>query len=127
MWESLGQALLALITGTLAALHPWAAAGASFGCVFYLMTPAVLEPWRKAGYTVASWGIGYAGGIFAYGGGPPYLEQAMLVSALTSCLVVMLLTITLGAGDKGGPLPPLVSDILDRIPFLRKKGPPDGA
>lgn len=127
MWENLGQALLALVTGTLTALHPWAAAGASFGCVFYLMMPAVMEGWRKAGYAVFSWGTGYASGVFFYGGGPPYLEQAMLVSALCSCLAVVILTAIYGAGEKGGPLPPLVSDILDRIPFTRKKGSNDGS
>lgn len=126
MWESISDALLSFALMVMVALHPWAAAGASFGCVFYLMMPAVMEGWRKAGYTVASWGMGYAGGVFFYGGGPPFLEQAMLVSALCACLVVVILTAVYGAGEKGGPLPPLVSDILDRIPFTRKKGPTDG-
>lgn len=126
MWEQLGQILLAVVTGTLAALHPWAAAGASFGCIFYLMTPAVLEGWRKAGYTVASWGLGYGVGVAIYGGGPPYDESAMIAAGVGSALIVMILTVTLGAGEKGGPLPPIVSDILDRIPLLRKKGPFDG-
>lgn len=126
MTETIGQSMLAVLTALLAALHPWAAAGASFGCVFYLMAPAVMEGWRKAGYTVASWGLGYAAGIMAYGGGPPYEEGAMLVSGVSSAVIVMILTAFVGAGEKGGPLPPLLADILDRIPFTRRKGPHDG-
>ena len=43
MLDNIGGALLAFLWAALAAPHPWAAAGASFGCIFYLMTPAVLE------------------------------------------------------------------------------------
>lgn len=115
-----------IVAAILAALHPWAAAGAAFGCVFYLMMPAAITGWRRAGLAAVSWGVGYGAGVFWYGGGPPYLEKAMLVSAITSSLAVVVLTAAYGMSERGGPLPQWAGDILDRIPFTKNKGSGDG-
>jgi hypothetical protein len=110
----------------LAALHPWAATGAAFGCCFFLASPASTRGWQRVKLGLFSWGIGYAAGVFTYGGGPPYSDKAMLVSAGVSALAAIIFTGLYHVIATGGPLPPWLESMLDRVPFLKRKGGGDG-
>lgn len=120
--EKLGEALLALMLGLLTGLQPHAATGAAFGCFFFLASPASTTYLQRGMLVVFSFGIGYAAGVFVYGGGPPYDEKAMLVSGSVSALAAVVWTglSRMAAGD--GPLPQWVKDILGFIPLFRRKG-----
>lgn len=105
--------------------HPYAAMGASFGCVFVLLMRDPLvktfleRAFRKLLLIVLSWGIGYSYGL-ALSDSPEWKSYTML-GALALAAV--------GSGVLGsvnlmfrndGPLPPWLVGILDRVPLLRK-------
>ena len=121
MTERLGELLLALLIALGAAINHWAAAGAMFGCCFFLATPSTTVGWGRVGLGMFSFGIGYAAGIFLYGGGPPFNEKAMFVSGGLSAIAAGAWASLGKAIDKSGPLPPWLSDILDRVPFLKRQ------
>jgi hypothetical protein len=72
-------------------LHPGAAMGASFGCVFFMWLPdptaggRLFKFIRKLCLTIVSWGFGYAAGIAVGGAG------AMLASVLGGSLAAAVL------------------------------------
>lgn len=117
------SALLCLIA---AAIHPWAATGAAFGCCFFLFAPMATTGWQRLKLLPFSFGIGYAGGVFWYGGGPPWSEKAMLVSAALSALGAIIFTAFYYVIDKNGPLPAWLESILDRIPLFKRRSDTDG-
>ena len=78
------QALAGFVVVVLAAMNPYAAAGAAFGCCFYLAFPSASRGLQRLLYGVFSWGIGYAAGVFFYGDGPPYSQKSMLVAAIVA-------------------------------------------
>ena len=121
MWEAIVAGLFILMMGT----HPHAAAGAAFGCFFFLASPASTNRRQRLLLAVFSFGIGYAAGVFAYGGGPPYSEKAMFVAGSISALAAVIWTglHRMAEGDK--PLPQWLKDALGFIPLFRK-GPKDG-
>lgn len=125
--ELLGNWLVAALLGLLVAIHPHAAAGAAFGCCFFLASPFSTKRNQRVLLVVFSFGIGYAAGVFAYGGGPPYSEKAMLVSGSVSALGAVIGMGLYRMADAGGPLPQWLKDILGFVPFFRRKGPDDGA
>lgn len=105
--------------------HPFAAMGASFGCVFVLLmrdplVKSLIErAFRKLLLIVLSWGAGYAYGLA--------LSESTEWKAYT--MFGALVLAALGSGVLGafnlmvrndGPLPEWLVGILDRIPLLRK-------
>jgi len=111
---------------TLAAINPWAATGAAFGCCFFVISPRSSTGWQRVKLTLFSFGIGYAAGVFFYGGFP-YQEKAMLPAAALSAIAAVLFTAFYHVIDKNGPLPDWLESILDRIPIFKKRGDSDGA
>ncbi|MNQ62184.1 hypothetical protein D3C85_765190 [compost metagenome] len=126
MIERLGTFVLGVFSTILAATHPWAAIGASAGCCFFLAAPMASHGWKRFKLCVFSWGIGYAGGVFFYGGGPPYSEKAMLVAAALSALGAVIFTAFYYVIDKSGPLPEWLESILDRVPMFKRRSDNDG-
>jgi hypothetical protein len=125
--ERLGEAIVAGLLALMLGLHPHAAAGAAFGCFFFLASPASTNRRQRLLLGVFSFGIGYAAGVFAYGGGPPYNEKAMFVAGSVSALAAVIWTglHRMAAGD--GPLPQWLKDTLGFIPLFRRKKPDDGS
>lgn len=125
--ETFGGWSLAIMFGLLAVIHPHAAAGAAFGCFFFLASPSSTGRIQRIWLGVFSFGIGYAAGVFAYGEGPPFSNKAMLVSGTVSALAAVIWTglHRMAEGDK--PLPQWLKDLLHMIPALRGKGSGDGS
>lgn len=111
----------------LVSMHPHAASGAVVGCFFFLASPSATTRRQRLLLAVFSFGIGYAAGVFAYGGGPPFSEKAMFVAGGVSALAAVVWTglHRMAAGD--GPLPQWVKDTLGFLPMFRPKGPDDGS
>lgn len=132
--EQCGHWACATLLAMLLSLHPWAAFGACFGCCFFMVYPPEKTPYlARFGLGVFSWGLGYAHGVFWYPAGPPYDPSAMLPAAGMSVIAVVLglvavrlvnslgdVAVKIVEGD--GPLPGWVGDILDRIPFIKRRG-----
>lgn len=108
------------------AINPWAAAGATFGCCFFLAAPMATSGWQRLKLGLFSFGLGYAGGVFFYSGGPPWNEKAMLVSSALSALGAVIFTAFYYVIDKSGPLPAWLESILDRIPLFKRRSDTDG-
>jgi hypothetical protein len=125
--ERFGEWVVAGLGALMAFTHPHAAAGAAFGCCFFLAMPHTTNRRERMLLGIFSFGIGYAAGVFAYGGGPPFSEKAMFVAGSISALAVVIWTglQRMAAGD--GPLPQWLKDTLGFIPLFRRKGPDDGA
>jgi hypothetical protein len=117
---------LSLLCLFAAAIHPWAATGAAFGCCFFLAAPMATTGWQRFKLVLFSFGLGYAGGVFWYGGGPPWSEKAMLVAAALSALGAVIFTAFYYVIDKSGPLPAWLESILDRIPLFKRRSDTDG-
>lgn len=111
--------------GMIQQAHPYAAMGASFGCVFVLLIRDPLvksfieQALRKLLLIILSWGIGYAYGL-ALSESPSWKSYTMFGSLALAAL---------GSGVLGafnlmvrndGPLPKWLVGILDRTPLLRK-------
>lgn len=123
----LGKALCSALLFILAAMHPHAAAGAAFGCCFFLAYPSASRGLQRLLYGLFSWGIGYAAGVFCYGEGPPYSQKAMLVAAAVSALAVLIFIAWGGIIRRDGNLPPWIQSMLDVVfPFRAKRGDSDG-
>lgn len=116
----------AILCMILAAVNPWAATGAAFGCCFFLAAPMATNGWQRFKLMMFSLGIGYGGGVFFYGGGPPWNEKAMMVSAALSALGAVVFTALYYVVDRNGPLPEWLTNILDRIPLFKRRGDNDG-
>lgn len=119
------QAAVGVAIALLAALNPHAAAGAAFGCCFYLAAPSATQGFSRFLYALFSWGIGYAAGIFFYGEGPPYSPKAMLVAATMSAIAVLVFVSWSGIIHREGNLPPWVESLLDTVFPFRKRGKDD--
>lgn len=116
------QLVVGAFLGIVSLLHPWAATGAAFGCLFYLAMPNPLNMGRKFLMTLVSWSVGYGAGVFSYGEGPPWTQKAMVVSILASALAAVVLTSIHSFIQSGSALPPWLSAILDKIPFGNRRG-----
>lgn len=103
-----------------AAVHPWAATGAAFGCCFFLASPGATNGRQRWLLGAFSWGIGYACGVFFYGEGPPYSSKAMLVAAALAALAAVLFTAWAAVIASNGTLPPWLASLFELLPF--KKG-----
>lgn len=118
-WQWAGGAVLLL----LAALNPHAAAGAAFGCCFFLAYPSASTAAQRLLYGAFSWGIGYGAGVFFYGEGPPYSQKAMLIAATVSAVAVLIFVAWGGIIQRNGKLPRWAESILDIVfPYRTKRG-----
>ena len=126
MTEHGWQGLAGLAFAALAAMNPFAAAGAAFGCCFYLAFPSASRGLQRLLYGVFSWGIGYSAGVFCYGEGPPFSQKSMLVAAIVAAVAVMVFIAWGGIIRQNGSLPPWAESILDTVfPFRKKRGDND--
>lgn len=123
IWNWLAGVALVVLT----AMHPYAAAGAAFGCCFFLAYPSASRGLQRVLYAVFSWGIGYGAGVFWYGEGPPFSQKAFLIAASCAAVAVLLFMAAGSVVKKGGALPPWATYLLELIsPFGKKRGPNDG-
>lgn len=126
MAEHAWQWLAGLVIVVLAAMNPFAAAGAAFGCCFYMAFPSASRGLQRLLYSVFSWGIGYAAGVFSYGDGPPYSQKSMLVAAVVAAVAVLVFIAWGSIIKRDGNLPPWVESLLDVVvPFRAKRGDDD--
>lgn len=120
-----GYALFILFSAIFSTLEQGPAMGALFGSFFFLATPSPqFRTLQKILLLFFSLGLGYGAGIAvtAFGG---YEKISMLTSTLFSAL---------GAGgvsswhnyQNGGPVPKWIVFVLDRLPFLNKRGEDNG-
>lgn len=107
----------------LAAMHPHAASGALAGCAFFLTTPNAATGFKRVLLLIFSFLVGYAGGLFFYGDGPPYSPKAMLVSAGFSAVAVVVFTAATHMFEHNGDLPPWFKSVAK---FLTGKGSENG-
>lgn len=107
-------------------LHPYAAAGAAFGCCFYLATPSTMKSWRRMFYGLFSWGIGYGVGAYFFDIDQPRSVGALMTSAAVAAMAAVVFGALHKVADSNSPLPPWLSDILDRIPFFKRGGSSNG-
>lgn len=106
-----------IVTGAFV-IHPYAAAGAAFGCCFFLARPTLVRGWRRLLNGLFSWGMGYAVGAFVYP--DPQNFGAMAVGGAVSALVAVVFTALAHVAETNGTLPPWLNAILDRVPFLKR-------
>lgn len=118
-----GWVVALMYLGALAAqLHPGAAMGASFGCVFFIFLPDptvggwVFKCFRKTSLTVVSWGFGYAAGIAM--GGTGAMLAAVLGSSLAAAILGALNLMVLNDGD----LPNWLSSMIRAVLRLKTRG-----
>lgn len=126
MFEQLKEPLSwagVLIWTMLAAMHPHAASGALAGCAFFLTTPNAATGVKRVLLLIFSFLVGYAGGLFFYGDGPPYSPKAMLVSAGFSAVAVVVFTAATHMFEHNGDLPPWFKSVAK---FLTGKGSENG-
>lgn len=103
-------------------LHPGAAMGASFGCVFFIFLPdptaggALFKFVRKLGLTVVSWGFGYAAAIAV--GGSAAMLFGVLGGALASAVLGALNLMVLNDGD----LPNWLNSVIKAVLRLKTRG-----
>ena len=122
------QFLTWLVVAVLAAMNPFAADGAAFGGCFYLAFPSASRGLQRLLYSVFSWGIGYAAGVFFYGDGPPYNQKSMLIAAAFSAIAVLMFVAIGGIIRRNGNLPPWAQSLLDVVvPFRAKRGDDDAS
>lgn len=122
MTDHAWQWLSGVVVLLLAAMNPFAAAGAAFGCCFYLAFPSASRGVQRLLYSVFSWGIGYAAGVFFYGEGPPFNQKSMLIAAVVSAIAVLVFVAWGSIIKRDGNLPPWLQTLLDlALPFRSKQ------
>ena len=113
----------AVVTGwvlALAFINPYAAIGASFGCVFFLQYPSAQSVAGKLWSCALTWAIGYGAGTFWYGSGPPWLPQAFLPSLIAAALGTFVLTASAAMISNNGGLPLWADTLLTKLLPWRK-------
>lgn len=120
MSKEITVAVVSLAGGAAFVVNPHAAIGAAVGCCFFLAVPwgaGKLEWWRRILLCVFSYGMGYAGGAYVISVG----EGAMFVSGGISAMAAIFFSALNRTTAGDGPLPQWLGDILDRMPFLKRK------
>lgn len=111
----------------LAGMNGYAAAGAAIGCCFYLAAPKATSFRERFMLTLFSWGMAYGGGVFFYGGPPPWNEKALFVAGGIGALIAVVFTALGYMVEKDGPVPEWIKTIIGLIPFFKSRGGNDGA
>lgn len=115
----------AAIYAVAATIHPHAAVGAAGGCCFFLWSPISTSGAQRVKLTIFSVVIGYAGGVFFYGDGPPYSPKAMLVAGGFAAFAAVVSMAFYHVVDSKGDLPKWLKSALAYIPFLKRQGEDD--
>lgn len=115
--------LCAGLLAALAAMHPWAAIGAAFGCCFVMAYPPKNTSYlARVALILFSWGVGYAHGVWWFPAGPPYDPSAMLPAVALSAVGVVLGLAAVRMMEHDGPLPAWLEGILGHLPLIKRKG-----
>jgi hypothetical protein len=115
------------VCALLAGINGFAFAGAAIGCCFYMAAPRATSLRERFFLSVFSFGMGYGGGIYWYGGPPPYSEKAMIIAGAISALIAVVFTALGYMVEKDGPVPEWIKTIIGLIPFFKSRGGNDGA
>lgn len=107
-------------------INPFAVAGALVGICFFLASPKATTLGQKLYLGFFSFGMGFAGGIFFYPGGPPWSEEAMVVSGGIAALIATVFTAAGYMVERQADLPEWAKSILAVIPTLKQRGNGDG-
>lgn len=96
-------------------INPWAAIGAAAGCCFFLAMPSATDTLRQRFLlAVFSWVMGYGSGAYLYPG-PPWSQEAMLVSGAAAALSSVAFTGIHSALHNGRDLPPWLLSIVEIV------------
>ena len=114
------------VCAMLSGINGFAAAGAAVGCCFYMAVPRATTVREQFCLSVFSFGMGYGGGIYWYGGPPPYSEKAMLVAGAMSALIAVVFTAIGYMVERDGQVPEWIKTIITIIPFFKSRGNNDG-
>ena len=124
-----GGLALCAYGAVICSLEQGPAMGAVFGAFFFMaMRTPDITFWRKLLLLLFSWGLGYSAGIAvtSWGDTPGEYERLSMFCAITVS--------ALGSGafsgwhsyQLGGPVPSWIVLLLDRLPFLKKRGDDNG-
>ena len=124
-----GIAIYLFFGALFASLEQGPAMGAVFGAFFFMaMKTPDITIWRKLLLLLFSWGLGYSAGIAvtSLGDTPGEYERLSMFCAIAFS--------ALGSGafsswhtyQNGGPVPSWIVLLLDRLPFLKKRGDDNG-
>lgn len=102
-------------------LNPWACIGALAGCCFSLAMPATTQTVaQRTLLSFFSWVMGYAAGAYCYPG-PPWIQEAMLVSAAAAALSSVAFTGIYASMHSNTDLPRWLLSIVEIVKNWRSK------
>ena len=105
MMTSHDTTIIMVLVSLFAALHPEAAIGASFGCMFFVAFKNADTLMQKLFYTGASWGGGYSVGLATDG------VTSMLSAFLAACFTIAVVSSIARSVDEGD-LPEWLSKLI---------------
>ena len=102
-------------------INPWAAIGAFGGCSFFLAMPSATNSlMQRLMLFFFSWIMGYGSGAVLYPG-PPWSQEAMLVSAASAALSSVVFTSVYAAISDNGDLPRWLLSTIEAIKTWGRK------
>lgn len=102
-------------------LNPWACIGALAGCCFFLAMPSTTQTLtQRMLLSFFSWVMGYAAGAYFYPG-PPWSQEAMLVSAVAAALSSVAFTGIYASMHSNSDLPRWLLSIVEIVKNWRSK------
>lgn len=102
-------------------INPWSAIGSFAGCCFFMAMPSTTDTlMQRLLLSFFSWVMGYAAGAYFYPG-PPWSQEAMLVSAVVSALSSVAFTGIYAAMQSNTDLPRWLLSIVEIVNKLRGK------
>lgn len=128
------RSLEALFTSAMWAIISWfqgldvvPACGAAAGCAFLIAYPDVVNRpvLRKVCGLVFSWFLGYSVGKAVAGMDKPWNEWSMFAAIFGAAFSATIFGALNLMFKNDGPLPKWISQILDRVPFLKSRNTPD--